>query len=43
MARVFIDGFESGGDDLWETNPADSLAWEEADVNAMEIGIKSAA
>lgn len=28
---------------LWETNPADSLAWEEADVNAMEIGIKSAA
>lgn len=28
---------------LWENNPADSLAWEEADVNAMEIGIKSAA
>ena len=28
---------------LWETNPADSLAWEEADVNAMEIGMKSAA
>lgn len=28
---------------LWETNPADSLAWEEADVNAMEIGVKSAA
>ena len=28
---------------LWEDNPADSLAWEEADVNAMEIGIKSAA
>lgn len=28
---------------LWETNPADSLAWEESDVNAMEIGIKSAA
>ena len=28
---------------LWENNPADSLAWEEADVNAMEIGIRSAA
>jgi hypothetical protein len=28
---------------LWETNPADSQAWEEADVNAVEIGIKSAA
>jgi hypothetical protein len=28
---------------LWETNPADSAAWEEADVNAVEIGIKSAA
>ena len=28
---------------LWETNPADSAAWEETDVNAMEIGIKSAA
>lgn len=28
---------------LWETNPADSAAWEEADVNAMEIGVKSAA
>ena len=28
---------------LWENNPADSLAWEEADINAMEIGIKSAA
>ncbi len=28
---------------LWENNPADSLAWEEADVNAMEIGVKSAA
>jgi hypothetical protein len=28
---------------LWETNPADSAAWEEADVNAMQVGIKSAA
>ena len=28
---------------LWESNPADAAAWEEADVNAMEIGIKSAA
>lgn len=28
---------------IWEDNPADSLAWEEADVNAMEIGVKSAA
>jgi hypothetical protein len=28
---------------LWETNPADSAAWEEADVNALQIGIKSAA
>ena len=28
---------------LWENNPADAAAWEEADVNAMEIGIKSAA
>lgn len=28
---------------LWENNPADSAAWEEADVNAMEIGVKSAA
>ena len=27
---------------LWEDNPADAAAWEEADVNAMEIGIKSA-
>jgi len=27
---------------LWENNPADAAAWEEADVNAMEIGIKSA-
>lgn len=28
---------------LWENNPADAAAWEEADVNAMEIGVKSAA
>lgn len=28
---------------LWEANPADAGAWEEADVNAMEIGVKSAA
>ena len=28
---------------LWETDPADAGAWTEADVNAMEIGIKSAA
>lgn len=28
---------------LWENNPADAAAWEEADINAMEIGIKSAA
>ena len=28
---------------LWELNPADAAAWEEADVNAMEIGVKSAA
>ena len=34
---------EKGLWNLWELNPADSLAWEEADVNAMEIGIKSAA
>lgn len=27
---------------LWENNPADAAAWEEADVNAMEIGVKSA-
>jgi hypothetical protein len=26
---------------IWETNPADSAAWEEADVNAIEIGIKN--
>lgn len=26
---------------IWETNPADSAAWEEADVNAVEIGVKS--
>lgn len=28
---------------LWENNPADSQAWEESDINAMEPGIKSAA
>jgi hypothetical protein len=28
---------------LWETDPADAAAWTEADVNAMEIGVKSAA
>ena len=28
---------------LWETDPSDAGAWTEADVNAMEIGIKSAA
>jgi hypothetical protein len=27
---------------IWETNPADSAAWEEADVNAVEIGVKNA-
>ena len=29
--------------ELWETNPADSAAWEETDVNNIEIGYKSAA
>lgn len=28
---------------LWENNPADAAAWEETDVNAMEIGVESAA
>ena len=28
---------------LWENNPADAAAWEESDVNNIEIGIKSAA
>ncbi len=28
---------------LWYTNPADSEAWEEADVNALEIGFKATA
>jgi len=28
---------------IWELNPADAAAWEEADVNAMEIGVKSSA
>lgn len=26
---------------LWENNPADSAAWEEADINTMEIGVRS--
>jgi len=26
--------------DIWETNPADSAAWEEADVNGAEFGIE---
>lgn len=26
---------------IWETNPADAAAWEEADVNAIEIGVKN--
>ena len=38
-----VSAAEKGLWNLWEDNPADSLAWEEADVNAMEIGIKSAA
>ena len=28
---------------IWETDPYDAAAWTEADVNAMEIGVKSAA
>lgn len=28
---------------LWDTNPADSEAWEGADVNALEIGFKATA
>lgn len=28
---------------IWEDNPADASPWEEADVNAMEIGVKSSA
>jgi len=28
---------------IWELNPADSAAWEEADVNGMEIGVKAVA
>jgi len=28
---------------IWEDNPADSADWEEADVNAMEIGMKAVA
>lgn len=26
---------------IWEANPADAAAWEEADVNAAEIGVKN--
>ncbi len=26
--------------DIWETNPADAAAWEEADVNGSEFGVK---
>ena len=33
---------EKGFYNLWELNPDDAAAWEEADVNAMEVGIKSA-
>lgn len=28
---------------IWETNPADDAAWEEADVNAIEAGVKATA
>jgi hypothetical protein len=28
---------------IWELNPEDSAAWEEADVNGMEIGVKAVA
>ena len=38
-----ISAAEKGLHYLWEDNPADSLAWEENDVNNMEIGVKSAA
>lgn len=38
-----VPGTEKSFYHLWEDNPADAAAWEEADVNAMEIGIKSAA
>lgn len=34
---------EKGLYNIWEDNPDDAAAWEEADVNGMEIGIKSAA
>lgn len=38
-----VPATEKGLWHLWENNPADAAAWEEADVNAMEIGFKSAA
>jgi hypothetical protein len=28
---------------LWEANPATSAPWQEAEVNAMEIGVKAVA
>ena len=28
---------------IWETNPADSLVWEKADIDAMEIGVRARA
>ena len=28
---------------IWETNPDDSAAWEEADINALEVGYKAVA
>jgi hypothetical protein len=28
---------------IWNTNPDDSAAWESADVNGMEIGVKAVA
>jgi hypothetical protein len=37
-----VPAAEHGLCSIWETNPADSAAWEEADVNGMEIGIRSA-
>lgn len=38
-----VPATEKGLYNLWELNPADAAAWEEADVNAMEIGVRSAA
>lgn len=34
---------EAGLSHLWVTDPSDSATWTESDVNAMQIGIKSAA